>query len=901
MTCLTAEALEQFLSGHSPDAAAVEAHVSVCSDCRLALDQLSDKPELKRWLERAVALPTEVAEDSVLKQILTQLGSADGDLPLHDKIRKRENHWHSGRVLGQYRVLEEIGRGGMGVVLRAHDELLGRMVALKVLRWQESDPKARARLVREAQAVAKLRHDNVVTLHAVVNPPNDAPYLVMEHVEGGTLAALIKSEGRLDPKRAAAIVAEVADGLETAHAAELIHRDIKPSNILVDADSGRAKITDFGLARSTEHSGLTQESTVAGTPTHMSPEQARGSEDLDRRCDIYSLGVTLYEALTGTVPFHGAPHMVFQQVLAEEPLAPRRLNDKVPRDLETVCLKAMAKEPGRRYQSASELAEDLRRFRRGEPIHARPVGRFERSLSWCRRRPLVAGLVLALMVVVIGGVAGISWNWAEAVRQRRRTELERDRARRNFQQAREAVDTYLTQVSENSELKEQNLEPLRRELLRTARDFYERFVQQDPDDPDLQAELGKAHGRLGQITAILESMPKALAHFEKMREIFGRLHSRYPGNSAYQQELAESYLWLGDCQRTGGGTGAQAVKAFERSRALQEDLVRAHPEEPTHRHNLARSLRSLGQFAVFMTHDFANAEEALLAARDIYERLPSSYLQRPTVQYDRARLLSTLAKLYAHTDRPEDHRAAAEAAIAAFEPLSLSHDGNPDDVCYFADSLSELADAYRRLGQPDLAESTLQRALRCAEDLVRLHPANGYYQHLMADIAYSLASVEFHESQEPKRARASLEKALDIELKLSKSYPGANEYAFYLNNLLRDLRDWFGDTARLTTLCEHFTAAIQEHQAKMPAGTRVDEHVARCYVQRAVINHLLARYGEALADISHVQPANLVSVAFARRNKAIMPPPSRQRGLWPKARRAPEPIRRRRWGLIWRS
>ena len=153
-------------------------------------------------------------------------------------------------------------------------------------------------------------------------------------------------------------------------------------------------------------------------------------------------------------------------------------------------------------------------------------------------------------------------------------EVERDRGLRNFQQ-REAVDTYLTQVSENSELKEQNLEPLRQELLRTARDFYERFVQQDPDDPDLQAELGKAHGRLGQITGILESMPKALAHFQKMGEIFERLHSRYPANPAYQQELAESYLWLGDCQRTGGGTRAQAAKTFERSRALQEDLVRA--------------------------------------------------------------------------------------------------------------------------------------------------------------------------------------------------------------------------------------------------------------------------------------------------------------------------------------
>ncbi len=261
MTCLSAEALERFLSGHSPDGAAIEAHVAVCPDCRSALDRMSDKPELKRWVERAVALPTEMAEDSVLKQLLTELGSADGGPPLHEKIGKRESQWHAGRVLGHYRVEAEIGRGGMGVVLRAYDELLGRAEALKVLRSLEVEPKARARLVHEAQAVAKLRHDNVVTLHAVVNPPDDAPYLVMEYVAGGTLAALIKEQGRLNPKTAAAIVAEVADGLETAHAAGLIHRDIKPSNILVDSVSGRAKITDFGLARSTEHSGMTQDAT----------------------------------------------------------------------------------------------------------------------------------------------------------------------------------------------------------------------------------------------------------------------------------------------------------------------------------------------------------------------------------------------------------------------------------------------------------------------------------------------------------------------------------------------------------------------------------------------------------------------------------------------------------------
>jgi serine/threonine-protein kinase len=268
-----------------------------------------------------------------------------------------------------------------------------------------------------------------VIVHGVVDPADGPPYLVMEYVPGPNLAEMIGSGRWLDPWRVAAWIAEVADALHAAHAAGLIHRDVKPGNILVDQQTGRAKITDFGLARAQSgESRLTREGFMAGTPTYMSPEQARGESHLDPRSDIYSLGSTLYEALTGMTAYRGAPHLVLRQVIEDDPRPPRQLNDQVPRDLETICLKALAREPARRYPTAGALAEDLRRWLRGEPIQARPVSLWERALRWCRRNPRVAGLAASLVLVVVVGFLAVVGQW-------RRAEANADRAARNAARA----------------------------------------------------------------------------------------------------------------------------------------------------------------------------------------------------------------------------------------------------------------------------------------------------------------------------------------------------------------------------------------------------------------------------------------------------------------------------------
>jgi hypothetical protein len=305
--------------------------------------------------------------------------------------------------LESYHIVAEIGRGAFGLVFKAHDEKLDRLVALKVLRPElAASAGDRARFEGEARKAAAVRHDHVVAIHRVGSTPGFAlPYFVMEYIDGESLSDRLERQGALGPREAAALVRQAALGLAAAHARGLVHRDVKPSNILLERVSGRAKVSDFGLARTLEvrSEKLTQSGGMVGTPPYMSPEQIMAPQQIDQRSDIYGLGAVLYEALTGEPPFRGLTHLVFQQVVHEEPRPPRRLNDAVPRDLETICLHCLHKEPGKRYADAAALAEDLRHFLAGEPIRARPVRAWERAVKWARRRPAIAAL-LALVVFV---------------------------------------------------------------------------------------------------------------------------------------------------------------------------------------------------------------------------------------------------------------------------------------------------------------------------------------------------------------------------------------------------------------------------------------------------------------------------------------------------------------------
>ena len=349
--------------------------------------------------------------------------------------------------LGDYELIEEIARGGMGVVYRARQLSLNRLVALKVvLHGPFSSPDFVRRFRHEAQAVAALRHPNIVAIYEV-GEDRGHHFLSLELVEGRSFAELAR-ERPLPAKRAANYLKIIAEAVEHAHQRGVLHRDLKPSNILLD-ESDQPRVTDFGLAKLVDgDAALTVTGQVLGSPNYMPPEQAAGKfSDCTPQSDIYSLGAILYELLTGRPPFQGETlPAVLAQVRDADPVPPRRLNPGTPVDLQTICLKCLQKEPARRYGSARDLAGDLERFLAGRPILARPVAPLERAWLWCRRRPLLAALSVGFVAAVVFGVAGIFREWRLAewhaqgeLRQRRLAEADAAETRRNLYAADVAV------------------------------------------------------------------------------------------------------------------------------------------------------------------------------------------------------------------------------------------------------------------------------------------------------------------------------------------------------------------------------------------------------------------------------------------------------------------------------
>jgi serine/threonine protein kinase len=464
--CPSSQQLEQLLDERLPDTEyqVVSLHVDGCAACQAALEQLTTPVEnggsLSEILRRqengntaAVQAPltpflSRLKETSVLT-LLSSTRSGETDTPARGAEAEPRTGANGVPVIPGYEIVSELGRGGMGIVYKARQVGLNRLVALKmILAGPHARPQDLDRFRQEAEAVARLHHPNIVQIYEIGDAAGIA-YFALEYVEDGNLVQRLRGDPQpLDP--AVRLVETLARTIHFAHQRGVVHRDLKPANILLvsgEAATGECyqeheetqlttdhsplsthqpKITDFGLAkRLDEKSTGTSTGEVVGTPSYMAPEQAAGSTNLiGAPADVYALGAILYEMLTGRPPFKGATALdTVIQVLHEEPVRPSRLRPRLPHDLETICLKCLNKDPSRRYGSAELLADDLQRFRKGKPILGRPVSIPERAWKWARRRPLTAALLVGMILSVVLGFAGVTWQWQEA-RQARDLALE---------------------------------------------------------------------------------------------------------------------------------------------------------------------------------------------------------------------------------------------------------------------------------------------------------------------------------------------------------------------------------------------------------------------------------------------------------------------------------------------
>ena len=560
--CPSDATLQQLLDGTLPvdDQPTLESHVQTCAHCQRALDRLTA-------FATAAWLP-------------------DGERPVGPAPKP---------VVPNYELVEEIGRGGYGVVYRATDGRLGRAVAVKVLKHGAlADAADRQRFLTEARAAARLAHPHIVPVFEV-GEADGVPYIVMEHAAGGPLSRRLDGTP-LAARSAAELVETVARAVEYAHSQGVVHRDLKPGNILLSPQSavpspqseenrlgtgdwglGTPKVADFGTARLLDTPGeLTPTQAVLGTPSYMAPEQAGGaSRQVGPAADVYSLGAILYELLTGRPPFKAAtPFETLLLVRQTDPVPVRRLNPAVPRDLETVALKCLEKDPGRRYASAGALADDLRRWLDGKPILARPVGPVERFARWAARHPTVAALSVALVVFVLGALVAVTVLWRRSVEQAELAERRGRQARENLGLATESLDR-TTRLVMTLRGRKGTISRTEAETLDEVLALYDRRLA-DPDvDPATRKRAADALEQVAGLYWATGDYPRSDRLRGRAIHILEGLAAEFPDEPAYRYEIAKHLtgLELSDTL----GTYHTKADYLRRSVALLAEVRRTDP------------------------------------------------------------------------------------------------------------------------------------------------------------------------------------------------------------------------------------------------------------------------------------------------------------------------------------
>jgi serine/threonine-protein kinase len=691
-------------------------------------------------------------------------------------------------LLTAYEILGELGRGGMGVVYKARQVALNRLVALKMLlHGALAGPGELTRFRREAEAVALLRHPNIVPIYDV-GEHDGRPFFAMELVEGDRLDRVLA--GTPQPPRAAAqLLATLARAIDHAHRQGIVHRDLKPANILFaacgvalatpQADLLVPKITDFGLAKrlDVQSGNTTPDGALLGTPGYMAPEQAAGNmRAVGPAADVYALGAILYEALTGRPPFLCATLAdTLHQLRTEEPLPPRRRQSKVPRDLETICLKCLHKDPAKRYASADALADDLQRFLDGKPIQARPTGMIERSAKWARRRPAAAAL-LAVSVAALLLLSGGGWWSAAALRRSAEEEArQRRRAEESFHQAMAAVDQMLTEVGAVDLVDVPQMAPVRERLLRKALAFLSDFLAKRGDDPAVRFEAARAHGRCGDILSLQGLSVEAEQHYTGALELLAQVS---PGPDQRREEgRTRDHLaaLLKSSHRF-----PEAEDAYRRALELRQGLADEFANVPEHREELAGSRYLLGALLAPQAGRQDEAGDCYREALNVQQALAAASPDRLDYQRDVGRTLNNLAMLQRDIGDPDTARKTLTQAEAVQRQLIAKAADVPHHRRELARTLLNRGSLEK---DPQRSREAFEQARDLLAGLVRDYSTVPDYRHELAGADYYLGRL-LRKTKQLVVAESSLRTAVDL---LSEKVPGEPKYQHQLGLVYGEL------------------------------------------------------------------------------------------------------------------
>ncbi len=702
----------------------------------------------------------------------------------------------------RYRPLRFHARGALGEVFVAEDEEFHREVALKrIQKRYADDADSRRRFLLEAEVTGRLEHPGIVPAYGLTADERGQPCYAMRLVQGETLQEAIRRfheadrPGRDEGARGLELrqllnrFVAVCNAVAYAHSRGIVHRDLKPANVMLGR-YGETLVVDWGLARAIARdeaarasgeqtlapsgdsgAGATQLGQAVGTPAFMPPEQAEGRWDrVGPASDIYSLGATLYCLLTGAPPFLGGSAEVLERVKRGDFPPPHERKKGVPGALAAVCLKAMARAPEQRYATVLDLAADVEHWLGDEPVSAWREPRRARLGRWARRHRVLVSGGAALLLAVAASLAVVTTLTGAAYE---REHLAKKEAEENFDLARQAVEKYLTEVSENDLLNKPGLEPLRKKLLQAALEYHRKFIEKRRDDPRVRAELGHAYHRLAGITAALGSQKEAIALYGRALAVRQELAAAGPADRARRDDLAKSYHGLGNACRAVNRT-AEALAAYREALALREGLARDQPDVPAYRNDLAASHTSLGHLHSD-TARYAEATAAYRRALALRERLAAAHPTEAAYRQNLATTHTHLAIVFAALSQMGRAEAEHGKALAIRQALSRHHPDVPDYQSDLARSHTLLGDVYWYTGRLTEAEAAYNRALPLRERLAHDHPAVPDYQGDLAR-TYSDLSDVYKEAGRFVPSRDARLRALAIREKLARDHLDVPDY-----------------------------------------------------------------------------------------------------------------------------